>query len=79
MQWDRAKKYWECYKKAAELGHPVSQYVVGYIYSGENPNILSLIKEKANKTLAYEWFEKSAQAGWPNAKRKSEFYKRYAK
>lgn len=79
MQWDRAKKYWECYKKAAELGHPVSQYVVGYIYSGENPNILSLIKEKANKTLAYEWFEKSAQAGWPNAKKKAEVYKSHAK
>jgi len=52
-------EYRKWLKKAAELGDPVSQYNLGFLY---------LYQDK-QKAAAKPWFEKAAAQGYPKAKK----------
>lgn len=79
FQWDRMKKYWELYSESAEKGHPVGQYVVGIVYSGENLILSKNLKVTPNASMAYEWFAKSAESGWQYAVVKELAYRKFKK
>ena len=52
------KKSLSLYKKAADLGHPVAQFNIGWMYFGGNYCV------EKDKTIAFKWFKKSAENGY---------------
>lgn len=76
---DRLKKCWELFVKAAEMGHPIAQWQVGWVYSGEVPMNNKLYGAKADKAEAYKWFEKSAKSGYSYGIEKEAEYRKYKK